>query len=164
MKALEKLIKDDTDLNKQYDKNTPLGLAAARNDKTMVKFLVEKGADINLEDGYGYTPLTYLVSKAVFGTDVCYYLIKNGADVNKKNNNGYTPLILAVQCTNYGILGVLVNMGADYNIKNNEGKTAMDIVIENDDKSALHNLNNPSNLEYYLKIYNYVKQHIIFNF
>ncbi len=55
-------------------------------------------------------------------------------------------------------------MGADYNIKNNEGKTAMDIVIENDDKSALHNLNNPSNLEYYLKIYNYVKQHIIFNF
>lgn len=57
MKALEKLIKDDTDLNKQYDKITPLGLDAARNDKTMVKFLVEKGADINLEDGYGYTPL-----------------------------------------------------------------------------------------------------------
>ncbi|ELV05433.1 ankyrin repeat-containing protein [Brachyspira hampsonii 30599] len=115
MKALEKLIKDDTDLNKQYDKITPLGLAAARNDKEMVKFLVEKGADINLEDGYGYTPLiiamkysniglakdiidlkpdlnaicsatgdtplTYLVDKVKFGSDICYYLIKNGADV-----------------------------------------------------------------------------------
>ncbi|MEI0494686.1 ankyrin repeat domain-containing protein [Brachyspira intermedia] len=186
MKALEKLIKDDTDLNKQYDKITPLGLAAARNDKTMVKFLVEKGADINLEDGYGYTPLikamkyrnidlaknivdlkadlnavcsatgdtplTYLVREVWFGTDLCYYMIKNGADVNKKNDNGDTPLIVAVQNVvgSYGMLGVIINMSADYNIKNKEGKTAMDIVMEEDDKSALHHLNNPSDLEHYL--------------
>ncbi|MEI0492217.1 ankyrin repeat domain-containing protein [Brachyspira intermedia] len=186
MKALEKLIKDDTDLNKQYDKITPLGLAAARNDKEMVKFLVEKGADINLEDGYGYTPLikamkyrnidlaknivdlkpdlnaicsatgdtplTYLAREVWFGTDLCYYMIKNGADVNKKNDNGDTPLIVAVENVvgSYGMLGVIINMGADYNIKNKEGKTAMDIVIEEDDKSALHHLNNPSDLEHYL--------------
>ncbi|WP_020004695.1 ankyrin repeat domain-containing protein [Brachyspira innocens] len=188
MKALEKLIKDDTDLNKQYDKITPLGLAAARNDKEMVKFLVEKGADINLEDGYGYTPLiiamkyrniglakdiidlkpdlnaicsatgdtplTYLVREVWFGTDACYYMIKNGADVNKKNDNGDTPLIVAVENVigSYGMLGVIINMGADYNIKNKEGKTAMDIVIEEDDKVALHHLNNPDTLEYYLTI------------
>ena len=188
MKALEKLIKDDTDLNKQYDKITPLNLAAARNDKEMVKFLVEKGADINLEDGYGYTPLiiamkyrniglakdiidlkpdlnaicsatgdtplTYLAREVWFGTDLCYYMIKNGADVNKKNDNGDTPLIVAVQNVvgSYGMLGVIINMGADYNIKNKEGKTAMDIVMEEDDKAALHHLNNPDNLEYYLTI------------
>ena len=188
MKELEKLIKDDTDLNKQYDKITPLGLAAARNDKEMVKFLVEKGADINLEDGYGYTPLikamkyrnialvkdiidlkpdlnaicsatgdtplTYLVREVWFGTDACYYMIKNGADVNKKNDNGDTPLIVAVENVigSYGMLGVIINMGADYNIKNNDGKTAMDIVIEEDDKAALHHLNNPDTLEYYLTI------------
>ena len=188
MKVLEKLIKDDTDLNKQYDKITPLGLAAARNDKEMVKFLVEKGADINLEDGYGYTPLiismkyrnidlvkdiidlkpdlnaicsatgdtplTYLVREVWFGTDACYYMIKNGADVNKKNKDGDTPLIVAVKNVvgSYGMLGVIINMGADYNIKNKEGKTAMDIVIEEDDKAALHHLNNPDNLEYYLTI------------
>ena len=186
MKALEKLVKDDTDLNKQYDKITPLGLAAARNDKEMVKFLVEKGADINLEDGYGYTPLikamkyrnidlaknivdlkpdlnaicsatgdtplTYLAREVWFGTDLCYYMIKNGADVNKKNDNGDTPLIVAVQNVvgSYGMLGVIINMGADYNIKNKEGKTAMDIVMEENDKSALHHLNNPSDLEHYL--------------
>ena len=186
MKALEKLVKDDTDLNKQYDKITPLGLAAARNDKEMVKFLVEKGADINLEDGYGYTPLiiamkyrniglakdiidlkpdlnaicsatgdtplTYLAREVWFGTDLCYYMIKNGADVNKKNDNGDTPLIVAVQNVvgSYGMLGVIINMGADYNIKNKEGKTAMDIVMEEDDKAALHHLNNPDNLETYL--------------
>ena len=79
-------------------------------------------------------------------------MIKNGADVNKKNDNGDTPLIVAVQNVvgSYGMLGVIINMGADYNIKNKEGKTAMDIVIEEDDKSALHHLNNPSDLEHYL--------------
>ncbi|WP_295154390.1 ankyrin repeat domain-containing protein [uncultured Brachyspira sp.] len=184
IKALEKLIKEDTELNKEYDKITPLGLAAARNDKDMVRFLAEMGADINLEDGYGYTPLikamnyrnmnlakniidlkpdlnavcsatgdtplTYLISKVHFGSDICYYLIKNGADVNKKDNNGDTPLILAVQGISYGILGVIVNMGADYNIKNNDGQTAIDIAAAKNDRSALHHLNNPLSLEHYL--------------
>ncbi|MEI0604086.1 ankyrin repeat domain-containing protein [Brachyspira alvinipulli] len=186
MKALEKLIKDDTDLNKQYDKITPLNLAAARNDKEMVKFLVEKGADINLEDGYGYTPLiiaikyrniglakniidlkpdlnaicsatgdtplTYLVNANKYGgvADLCYYMIKNGADINKKNKEGNTPLMIAAASYNYGIVGVLVNMGADYNIKNKEGKTAIDIASARDDKSALHHMTNPIDLEHYL--------------
>ncbi|WP_297300004.1 ankyrin repeat domain-containing protein [uncultured Brachyspira sp.] len=186
MKELEKLIKDDTDLNKQYDKITPLNLAAARNDKEMVKFLVEKGADINLEDGYGYTPLmkaidydniglakniidlkpdlnavcsatgdtplTYLVNANKYGggADLCYYMIKNGADINKKNKEGNTPLMIAAASYSYGIVGVLVNMGADYNIKNKEGKTAIDIASARDDKSALHHMTNPIDLEHYL--------------
>ncbi|PTY39925.1 ankyrin repeat domain-containing protein [Brachyspira hampsonii] len=186
MKALEKLIKDDTDLNKQYDNITPLNLAAARNDKEMVKFLAEKGADINLEDGYGYTPLmkaidyyniglaknivdlkpdlnaicsatgdtplTYLVNANKYGggADLCYYMIKNGADINKKNKEGNTPLMIAAASYSYGIVGVLVNMGADYNIKNKEGQTAIDIASARNDKSALHHLTNPRDLESYL--------------
>ncbi|MEI0524469.1 ankyrin repeat domain-containing protein [Brachyspira murdochii] len=186
MKALEKLIKDDTDLNKQYDNITPLGLAAARNDKEMVKFLAEKGADINLEDGYGYTPLmkaidyynvglakniidlkpdlnaicsatgdtplTYLVNANKYGggADLCYYMIKNGADINKKNKEGNTPLMIAAASYSYGIVGVLANMGADYNIKNKEGQTAIDIASARNDKSALHHLTNPRDLESYL--------------
>ena len=185
MKALEKLIKDDTDLNKEYDNITPINLAAARNDKEMVKFL-EKGADINLEDGYGYTPLmkaidyynvglakniidlkpdlnavcsatgdtplTYLVNANKYGggADLCYYMIKNGADINKKNKEGNTPLMIAAASYNYGIVGVLANMGADYNIKNKEGKTAIDIASARDDKSALHHMTNPIDLEHYL--------------
>ena len=62
IKELEKLIKNDTNLNNQYDKITPLGLAAARNDREMITLLVENGADINLEDGYVYSP----IMKALF--------------------------------------------------------------------------------------------------
>ncbi|MCZ9991000.1 ankyrin repeat domain-containing protein [Brachyspira hyodysenteriae] len=101
MKALEKLIKDDTDLNKQYDNITPLDLAAARNDKEMVKFLVEKGADINLEDGYGYTPLIIAMKYRNIG------LAKNIIDLKPDLNaicsaTGDTPLTYLVDKVKFG--------------------------------------------------------------
>ncbi|WP_028331066.1 ankyrin repeat domain-containing protein [Brachyspira alvinipulli] len=128
MKALEKLIKDDTDLNKQYDKITPLNLAAARNDKEMVKFLVEKGADINLEDGYGYTPLIIAIKYRNIG------LAKNIIDLKPDLNaicsaTGDTPLTYLVNAKKYGGVAYLcyymIKNGADINKKNKEGNTPL---------------------------------------
>ena len=125
MKALEKLIKDDTDLNKQYDKITPLNLAAARNDKEMVKFLVEKGADINLEDGYGYTPLIIAIKYRNIG------LAKNIIDLKPDLNaicsaTGDTPLTYLVNANKYADLCYyMIKNGADINKKNKEGNTPL---------------------------------------
>ena len=128
MKALEKLIKDDTDLNKQYDKITPLNLAAARNDKEMVKFLVEKGADINLEDGYGYTPLIIAIKYRNIG------LAKNIIDLKPDLNaicsaTGDTPLTYLVNANKYGgvadLCYYMIKNGADINKKNKEGNTPL---------------------------------------
>ncbi|PCG18899.1 ankyrin repeat domain-containing protein [Brachyspira sp. G79] len=128
MKALEKLIKDDTDLNKQYDNITPLNLAAARNDKEMVKFLVEKGADINLEDGYGYTPLMKAIDYYNIG------LAKNIIDLKPDLNaicsaTGDTPLTYLVNAKKYGggadLCYYMIKNGADINKKNKEGNTPL---------------------------------------
>ena len=130
MKALEKLVKDDTDLNKQYDKITPLGLAAARNDKEMVKFLVEKGADINLEDGYGYTPLIIAMKYRNIG------LAKDIIDLKPDLNAicicsaiGDTPLTYLVNANKYGgvadLCYYMIKNGADINKKNKEGNTPL---------------------------------------
>ena len=128
MKALEKLIKDDTDLNKEYDNITPLGLAAARNDKEMVKFLVEKGADINLEDGYGYTPLMKAIDYYNVG------LAKNIIDLKPDLNavcsaTGDTPLTYLVNANKYGggadLCYYMIKNGADINKKNKEGNTSL---------------------------------------
>ncbi|MEI0490602.1 ankyrin repeat domain-containing protein, partial [Brachyspira pulli] len=128
MKALEKLIKDDTDLNKQYDNITPLNLAAARNDKEMVKFLVEKGADINLEDGYGYTPLIIAMKYRNIG------LSKNIIDLKPDLNavcsaTGDTPLTYLVNVNKYGgvsdLCYYMIKNGADINKKNKEGNTPL---------------------------------------
>ena len=128
MKALEKLIKDDTDLNKQYDNITPLNLAAARNDKEMVKFLVEKGADINLEDGYGYTPLMKAIDYYNIG------LAKNIIDLKPDLNavcsaTGDTSLTYLVNAKKYGggadLCYYMIKNGADINKKNKEGNTPL---------------------------------------
>ncbi|PPS22630.1 ankyrin repeat domain-containing protein, partial [Brachyspira murdochii] len=132
MKALEKLIKDDTDLNKQYDNITPLGLAAARNDKEMVKFLVEKGADINLEDGYGYTPLI----RAMKYSNIA--LVKDIIDLKPDLNaicsaTGDTPLTYLVREVWFGsdACYYMIKNGADINKKNKEGNTPLIVAVEN---------------------------------
>ena len=128
MKALEKLIKDDTDLNKQYDNITPLNLAAARNDKEMVKFLADKGADINLEDGYGYTPLMKAIDYYNAG------LAKNIIDLKPDLNaicsaTGDTSLTYLVNANKYGggadLCYYMIKNGADINKKNKEGNTPL---------------------------------------
>ncbi|WP_304332986.1 ankyrin repeat domain-containing protein [Brachyspira innocens] len=133
MKALEKLIKDDTDLNKQYDNITPINLAAARNDKEMVKFLAEKGADINLEDGYGYTPLIIAIKYRNIG------LAKNIIDLKPDLNaicsaTGDTPLTYLVNANKYGggadLCYYMIKNGADINKKNKEGNTPLMIAAE----------------------------------
>ena len=57
-------------------------------------FLEAKGADINLKDNRGYTPL--LVAASRENVEVVKFLIQKGADVNAEDNNGYTALHRAV--------------------------------------------------------------------
>lgn len=132
MKALEKLIKDDTDLNKQYSKITPLGLSAARNDKEMVKFLVEKCADINLEDGYGYTPLIIAMKYRNIG------LVKDIIDLKPDLNaicsaTGDTPLTYLVREVWFAtdVCYYLVKNSADINKRNKDGDTPLIVAVEN---------------------------------
>lgn len=76
---------------------TPLASAIALNDLTIVKALVEHGADINRISGAVRpgTPLAialdygrfYTVDKPSFV--VFHYLINAGADVNREYNNGF---------------------------------------------------------------------------
>ncbi|KLI31924.1 ankyrin repeat domain-containing protein, partial [Brachyspira hyodysenteriae] len=93
---------------------TPLMIAALRNDYDMVKFLVEKGADVNAkthsEHSSVETPL--LLSLDNEHPDYRYYyyknenssaaefLINNGADINVTNEDGETPLMYASKLNN----------------------------------------------------------------
>ncbi|WP_406832882.1 MULTISPECIES: RHS repeat-associated core domain-containing protein [unclassified Wolbachia] len=70
--------------------STPLHLAASSGKLDVVKYLVDKGADVKVKDNYGETSLHSSSGKL----DVVKYLVDKGADVNAKDNNGKTPLAL----------------------------------------------------------------------
>ena len=63
--------------------NTPLIAACESNNYKIVKYLIEKGADVNQENKDGVTPLMTACFNG--NINIVKYLVENGADINKEN-------------------------------------------------------------------------------
>lgn len=75
--------------------------AAKIGDFDIVKLLIEKGADVNIQDKNGQTALTLALSKGIGiiqkrfienedYLEIARLLIEKGADINAKNKDGFT--------------------------------------------------------------------------
>ncbi|WP_425281082.1 ankyrin repeat domain-containing protein [Sphingobium fuliginis] len=91
--------------------DTALHLVVARRDNTWLTFLLAKGANPNLTDNNGNTPLMDAV-QARFEEGVRSLLTYN-AQVDKANGSGETPLIRAVQLRDVALVRLLVAQGAN---------------------------------------------------
>jgi len=96
---------------KDGDGNTGLIIAISRGDEPWTGFLLNKGADPNLQGKGGDTPLI-AAARAGFETAVDW-LVKMGARVDAANRMGETPLIIAVQQHEPAIVRELLNAGAN---------------------------------------------------
>ena len=91
--------------------DTALHLVVAKRDNTWLTFLLAKGANPNLTDNNGNTPLMDAV-QGRFEEGVRTLLTYN-AQVDKANGSGETPLIRAVQLRDVGLVRLLVAQGAN---------------------------------------------------
>ena len=110
--------------------------AALAGDITLMRLLLEKGADPNIATFAGTTPLmaaagvnwmsgqTYTESKEAL-MDAVRLCLDKGADVNAKNSMGVTAVIGAANRGSDDILEFLVKKGARLDIKDNEGRTPL---------------------------------------
>ncbi|OUM56733.1 hypothetical protein PIROE2DRAFT_49272, partial [Piromyces sp. E2] len=84
----------DVDVNKQnLLGNTPLHHACKNNNKTIVRYLIEHGADINIKNYNLYTMLHYACENK--NENLVKYLIEKGANIYIKNKLGDTPFEIA---------------------------------------------------------------------
>lgn len=90
---------------------TALHIVIGRRDSGWLAFLLSKGANANLTDNQGNTPLLKAVQNRF--EDGIRTLITFGAQVDKTNGSGETPLIRAVQLRDIGIVRLLVANGAN---------------------------------------------------
>ena len=97
--------------------------AAREGDHEEVRALLASGADPNVEDGEGWTPLMLVTVKGHL--DVARELLEAGADVHARNEKGWTALRFAVSMDDAEVLRLLLASGADVNEQDAEGGTAL---------------------------------------
>jgi ankyrin repeat protein len=71
---------------------TALHVSATENRVECIKYLLKKGAAVNVQDNNGNTPLHYAASKGNIA--LCFMLIASGADPTIRNTENLIPLQL----------------------------------------------------------------------
>ena len=74
---------------------TMLGRSALNNEVAMAKTLIERGANVNVVDKLGMTPLLWAASMDFGDPAMIELLLKSGANADAKNKDGLTALDLA---------------------------------------------------------------------
>ena len=106
------------------DGRTPLHLAALKDKNgTVIRRMINAGADVNAKDKYGWTPLSCASRNGHL--DVVIALMGAGADLNAKTNDGSTLLHFASYNGHTDIVTALINIGADINAKATDGDTPL---------------------------------------
>ena len=77
----------NSEIDYKYNYKT-LGLAASLNRTGIIEYLLLRGADVNIQDLQGNTPLMHAVIN--FQYDTIKFLIDNGADLNLRDKYGFT--------------------------------------------------------------------------
>lgn len=90
--------------------------------------LFKAGANINIQDAKGRTPLIIASQSNTFSKRVKSF-IAWGATVNHADFDGKTALIHAVIANAKEIVKELIKSNADKNIKDKSGKTALDYAL-----------------------------------
>lgn len=118
------------------DGEGPLHFAARMDRTALVRLLVEHGADVNVHDSGGVTPLI----KALLWQrqDIACYLIKKGADIHTISRNPIesAPLIVAARQCQLDMVKLLVEKGVDVNVRDCMGCTPLMLAAAQSKDSA----------------------------
>ncbi len=102
-----------------------------------IKTLIDNGADINIADKDGETPLHLAISS---DEEFAQILLENGAKVNTKDVNGQTAFHLACKKSTYQLVKLLLDHDADINNPDNEGLTPLHIACRYDNYDIIKTL------------------------
>jgi len=117
------------------DDRTALINSVIENKIDIIKWFVEEGANINLQDKLGYSVLHYVGQEKL--TDLGKYFLDNGADINIQDIYGNPPLWTAIfnSRNNFETVKLFLKNNADINIENQSKRTPKilyEIIYKND--------------------------------
>lgn len=104
------------------DGSTPLHIVVAKRNSSWLRFLLDKGADMNVGDRNGDTPLI-IAARSGYGEGVAQLLMAR-AQIDRANRLGETALIAAVQQRQAAIVSTLLKLGANPDKRDHTGYSA----------------------------------------
>lgn len=113
-KQVKELVMNATESINEKDESgsAPLHAAANSNQLEIAEYLLELGADIEIRNQYGRSPLL-CVAFMTGSVEMASLLIEHGADVNAADVQGATPLKLAGWRGYRGLIDLLLAEGAE---------------------------------------------------
>uniref|UniRef100_A0ABD2WB56 Uncharacterized protein n=1 Tax=Trichogramma kaykai TaxID=54128 RepID=A0ABD2WB56_9HYME len=129
-------VSDEMQLQVQIDAldnrgRTPLHWALFCGHKKKAALLLRRGADVNLADAYGLTPLHMIRENFLNHHKLMKMLFEISDEnrqlvqVNAQDKMGNTPLHLALKHENLMMVRLLLRRGANPNLANNHGETPL---------------------------------------
>ena len=116
--------------------DSALHIVVKRHDASWLAFLLSRGAQVDIKDRDGNTPLMTAVQLG--DEDSARILLQAGAGPNVANAGGETPLIAAVQHREISTIRLLIQSGADPKSADHiAGKTARDYASEDPRGAAI---------------------------
>lgn len=133
--ALAKIV----DVKNKYGQHQRTMLMTAvmhHDDFKIVQIFLERGADVNTKNIYGFTPLHF--AALLDSSDVIKLLLDFKAEINATDEWGRTPLMTALLRGNLKAAKVLLEFRACPNVKRNNGWTALDIAAVDNNIEAIN--------------------------
>lgn len=123
---VKELLTKDIDVNEQAEAGwTALMLATAQGYPKIASMLLDAGANPDVENLQGITPLIY--SSFYKNIEICKLLLEYGANPDLQDIYGKTALMVATSAGSIDIVNTLLKAKANTNIKNMKNMTALDI-------------------------------------
>jgi len=109
---------------------SPLGLACYFGNEEIARYLVLKGAEVNLPSNNNFNVFPIHSATAGNFTNIARMLLENNAEPNVLQQSGITPLHSAAQNGNIEIIIMLLEKGANVNLRMEGGKLPADLAKE----------------------------------
>ena len=129
---LKKLVAAGVNLKiMDNSEKTPLHYAAAGNSLECAGFLLEKGADANLQDNFGRDAANTLLNLAKEeNIELFKTLIEKSSDIERRDKEKKTLFIIAAEKGYAGYAKILMSLNVSPLSKDFSGKTALDYAAE----------------------------------
>lgn len=116
---------------------TSLHRAVCSENESMVRILLDRGADISRKDANGNTAL-HLAAANKYGSEALVkLLLDESADSNAQDHLGQTALFAAVQNGNEEAVKLLLDSSVDINSKDSMGNVALHYAVEDGAESMV---------------------------